>query len=75
MTADHIRAILNSERDSKSFWRMCQEFARGRLPEEILRAVRIGRMTALLRGIVVGDFVRPPSMYWWTDDAVGTHEV
>ena len=43
---------------------MCQEFARGRLPEEILRAVRIGRMTALqkpqggIRGIVVGDFVR-----------------
>ena len=64
MTADHIRAILNSERDSTSFWRMCQEFARGRLPEEILRAVRIGRMTALqkpqggIRGIVVGDFVR-----------------
>ena len=47
MTADHIRAILNSERDSKSFWRMCQEFARGCLPEEILRAVRIGRMTAM----------------------------
>ena len=64
MTTDHIRVILDSERDSKSFWRMCQEFARGRLPEEILRVVRIGRMTALqkpqggIRGIVVGDVVR-----------------
>ena len=63
-TTDHIRAILNSERDSKSFWRMCQEFVIGRLPEEILRPVRTGRMTALqkpqggIRGIVVGDFVR-----------------
>ena len=64
MTADHIRTILNSERHSNSFWRMCQEFARGRLLEEILRAVITGRMTALqkpqsgIRGIVVGDFVR-----------------
>ena len=43
---------------------MCQEFARGCLPEEILQVVRKGRMIALqkpqggIRGIVVGDVVR-----------------
>ena len=40
------------------------KFARGRMPAEILQAVRIGRMMALqkpqggVRGIVVGDFLR-----------------
>ena len=64
MTADHIKVVLESERDCTSLWRMCQEFARGHIPAEILQAVRIGRMTALqkpqggVRGIVVGDFMR-----------------
>ena len=64
MTAEHIKVVLESERDCSSLWRMCQEFARGHMPPEILQAVRIGRMTALqkpqggIRGIVVGDFVR-----------------
>ena len=47
MTAEHLKVVLESERDSKSLWRMCQEFARGRMLAEILQAVRIGRMTAL----------------------------
>ena len=60
MTAEHIKV----ERDCTSLWRMCPEFARGRMPAEILQAARIGRMTALqklqggIRGIVVGDFTR-----------------
>ena len=64
MTAEHIKVVLDSERDCSSLWRMGQEFARGHMPAEILQAVRIGRMTALqkpqggIRGIVVGDFVR-----------------
>ena len=63
MTAEHIKVVLESERVCSSLWRMCQEFARGHMPAEIL-AVRIGRMTALqkpqggIRGIVVGDFIR-----------------
>ena len=47
MTADHIKVVLESERDCISLWRMCQEFARGHIPAEILQVVRIGRMTAL----------------------------
>ena len=64
MTAEHIKVVLEPERDCSSLWRMCQEFARGHMPPEILQAVRIGRMTALqkpqggIRGIVVGDFIR-----------------
>ena len=63
MTAEHLKVVLESERDSKSLWRMCQEFARNRMPAEILQVVRIGRMTALqkpqggVRGIAVGDFL------------------
>ena len=64
MTGEHIKVVLESERDCSSLWRMCQEFARGHMPAEILQAVKIGRMTALqkpqggIRGIVVGDFIR-----------------
>ena len=64
MTADHIKVVLESERDWTSLWRMCQEFGRGHILAEILQASRIGRMTALqkpqggVRGIVVGDFMR-----------------
>ena len=29
MTAEHLKLVLESERDSKSLWRMCQEFAKG----------------------------------------------
>ena len=38
MTADRSHQG-DLEFRARSFWRMCQEFARGRLPEEILRAV------------------------------------
>ena len=64
MTAKHIKVVFESERDCIPLRRICQEFARGRMPSEILQAVRIGRMTALqkpqggIRGIVVGDFIR-----------------
>ena len=64
MTAEHVRPVLDSERDGESFWRMCEEFARAGTPDEVVQALRMGRMTALqkpsggVRGIVVGDFVR-----------------
>ena len=56
--------VLDSERDGKSFWRMCEEFARAGTPDEVVQALRMGKMTALqkpsgcVRGIVVGDFLR-----------------
>ena len=38
MPADHIKVVLESERDCTSLWRMCQEFASGRMPAEVLQA-------------------------------------
>ena len=64
MTADHVRPLLDSERDAESFCHMCEEFARAQVSDEVVQALRMGRMTALqkssggIRGIVVGDFVR-----------------
>ena len=60
MTADHVRPLLDSERDAESFCRMCEEFARAQVSDEVVQALRMGRMTALggIRGIVVGDFIR-----------------
>ena len=34
MTAEHIKVVLESERDCSSLWHMCQEFARGHMPPE-----------------------------------------
>ena len=52
MTAEHIKVVLESVRDCSSLWRMCQEFARGHMPPEILQAVRIGRMTLAILSVV-----------------------
>ena len=49
---------------SRLFGEVATQFARGEMPEEILRGIKMGRMTALqkrdggVRGIVVGDVVR-----------------
>ena len=59
ITTEHLRPLLDSEEDCD-----CQAFARARIPDEVLSAVRMGRITALqkpsggIRGIVVGDSVR-----------------
>ena len=43
---------------------MCEEFARAQVSDEVVQALRMGRLTALqkssggIRGIVVGDFIR-----------------
>ena len=64
MIADHVRPLLDSERDAESFWHMCEEFARVQVSDEVVQPLRMGRMTVLpkssggIRGIVVGDFVR-----------------
>ena len=43
MTADHVRPLLDSERDAESFCRMCEEFARAQVSDEVVQALRMGR--------------------------------
>ena len=47
MTAEHLRPVLESHRDAERFWNMCQAFARAEIPNEILQAIRMSRMSAL----------------------------
>ena len=64
MTAEHLRPLLDSVRDSGLLWKLGQSFARGQVPAEILPVLRLGRITALqkpsggIRGIVFGDLFR-----------------
>ena len=59
MTTEQLRPFLDSEEDCDKFWFLCQPFAQARIPDEVLSAVRMGRITALqkpsggVRGIVV----------------------
>ena len=64
MTTAHLRILLESAAGSSLLEEVAIIFARGRIPEDILTVVRVGRMTALqkaeggIRGIVVGDVFR-----------------
>ena len=64
MTSDHLFPVLESERASELLIEVASLLARGRVPDTILQAIRLGRLTALqkpdggVRGIVVGDIIR-----------------
>ena len=64
MTADHLRIILDSLNDTHLLFSMGEQKARANLPDAIVSAIRLGRMTALqqpaggVRGIVAGDILR-----------------
>ena len=65
MTSDHLFPVLESEGDSERLVEVVASLlAVGRVPEEIIEALRLGRLTALskpdggVRGIVVGDILR-----------------
>ena len=64
MTTEQKKILLDGDPGSSLLWDVATLFARGQLPEDILTAVRVGRMTALqkpdggVRGIVVGDVFR-----------------
>ena len=64
MTAEHVKPILDNTRDTELFCQVGEHLARGEIPEDVLHAMRMGRMTALqktsggVRGIVAGDMVR-----------------
>ena len=42
MTADHVRPLLDSERDAESLCHMCEEFARAQVSDEVVEALRMG---------------------------------
>ena len=64
MTTDHLRPLLKSHQDTQLMCKLAGRFAQGQVPDNIVAAVRLGRMTALVkpaggvRGIVVGDVFR-----------------
>ena len=64
MTAEHLRPLLEGDREMAVFHQFAHIMARGEVPDRIEGAVRMGRITALrkpdggVRGIVVGDFLR-----------------
>ena len=64
MTSDHLFPVLESDVESELFVQVSSVLAVGSVPEEIIEAIRLGRMTALskteggVRGIVVGDILR-----------------
>ena len=64
MTSDHLFPVLESDVDSELFIQVSSLLAVVNVPEEIIEAIRLGRMTALskpdggVRGIVVGDILR-----------------
>ena len=64
MTMEHLRPLLQSDRDSQLFYEVGVEVSRGSAPDVFWDAFRMGRVTALtkpdsgVRGIVVGDVFR-----------------
>ena len=64
MTSEHLRPLLDNPHDMERFWRMGQELARAETPDVVVDAIRLGRITALLkpsggvRGTVSGDIIR-----------------
>ena len=60
MTADHVRPLLEAHGDAAALSHAASLLARNEMPEEVMVAIRCGRITALqkpdggVRGIVVG---------------------
>ena len=57
MTPEHLRPVLESARDSHLFT-VGEHVARAQIPQVVADAIRFGRLTALVRGIVAGDIMR-----------------
>ena len=64
MTAEHLRVVLDSPSCTSLLCEAASQLAQGHIPDEVVRAIRLGRLTALqkpdggVRGIVVGDVFR-----------------
>ena len=63
-TTHHLRPLLKSHQDTQLMRKLAGRFAHGQVLDNIVAAVPLGRMTALMkpaggvRGIVVGDVFR-----------------
>ena len=61
---EHYRVMLEDKEAWAEFADFLQDFARARVPEDVLQSLRLGRMTALkkkderVRGIVAGSVIR-----------------
>ena len=64
MTIEHIRPLLENARILHPFFQMCERLAQAKVPQAVVEAVQVGRMTALrkpdggVEGIIVGDVIR-----------------
>ena len=64
MTSEHLRPLLSKPDDVHLLFRMGEQLARAQVPNVVIDAIRMGRMTALskpdggVRGIVAGDIMR-----------------
>ena len=64
MTTDHLRPLLESTKDTPLLFTVAQVLSRGRIPDQVGRSLRLGRMTALRKdgggvlGIVAGEVIR-----------------
>ena len=64
MTVDHLRPVLENPRDTHLLFTLGEKLARAEIPDSIVGAIRLGRLTALqkpsggVRGIVAGDILR-----------------
>ena len=64
VTAEHVKPVLNDSRDSEKLFAVALLLARAIVPQEVLTALRMGRLTALqkpngsVRGIVASDVFR-----------------
>ena len=47
LTGEHLRVILDSEADSVAFCEFARVLSIGEVPPEVMKAIRLGRMTAL----------------------------
>ena len=53
MTTNNLRPLLLSVEDTTRFWRFSQDFACAEIPQEIVDAIRLGRLMALQKPDVV----------------------
>ena len=64
VTAEHVKPVLNDSPDSEKLFAVALLLARASVPQEVLTALRMGRLTALqkpngsVRGIVASDVFR-----------------
>ena len=64
MTTEHLQPLLCNPRDLHAFFLVCEQLARVEVPAEVVRWIKLGRMTALRKpeggvwGIVAGDVIR-----------------